>query len=76
MAGGRADHPLCSFAACIPPKEYTVEQARCVERVNARIRTRSRVPAQPDMMHLVPRVLGAGRRWSEEELAEMTDVDV
>ncbi|MDA9599283.1 hypothetical protein N9S31_00475 [bacterium] len=35
MGGRRAhhengDHPMCSFAACVPPKEWSAERVRCV----------------------------------------------
>jgi hypothetical protein len=28
--GGARDHPLCSFAACVPPKDWSAEDVRCV----------------------------------------------
>ena len=28
--GGARDHPLCSFAACVPPKDWSAEDVRYV----------------------------------------------
>ena len=28
MTGGRGNHPLCSFAACVPPKDWSPDRVR------------------------------------------------
>jgi hypothetical protein len=38
-AHDRGDHPLCSFAACVPPKEWSAERVRCVATTIVEITT-------------------------------------
>ena len=43
------DHPLCSFAACVPPKELTPSDVRCVRTTMTRAneRTKDRTTRMP-----------------------------
>jgi hypothetical protein len=56
--GGARDHPLCSFAACVPPKDWSAEDVRCVRDANDGARARDACSVSSKIAKISSRAIG------------------